>query len=64
MKKSYKVGIELPKTVKQALAMDVKNGKTLWVDAISNEMESVRVAFEVLPDGKSAPLATNLCDAI
>ena len=37
LKKSHKFGIELPKTVEQALALDAKNGNTLWVDAISKE---------------------------
>ena len=46
-------GIELPKTVEQAYAMDAKNDNTLWVDAISKGMENVRVMFEVLPDEKS-----------
>ena len=54
--KSHKFGIELPKTVEQALALDAKNGNTLWADAISKEMENVRVAFKVLPDGKSVPI--------
>ena len=31
-KKSHKFGIELPKTVEEALALDAKNGNTLWVD--------------------------------
>ena len=42
--------------MEQALALDAKNGNTLWADAISKEMENVRVAFEVLPDGKSVPI--------
>ena len=54
--KNHKFGIELPKTVEQALALDAKNGNTLWVDAISKEMENVRMAFKVLPDGKSIPI--------
>ena len=53
-KDSYKFGIKLPKTVEQALALDAKNGNVLWVNAISKEMENVRVAFDVLPYGKSA----------
>ena len=45
------------------MALDAKNGNTLWADAISKEMENVRVAFEVLPDGKSVSIATRLCNA-
>ena len=36
--------------------MDAKNGNTLSLDAISKEMENVRVTFEVLPDGRSVPI--------
>ena len=55
LKKSHKFG-KLLKTVEQTYALDAKNGKTLWADAISKEMENVRVAFGVSPDGKKAPI--------
>ena len=48
--------IKLPKTVEQAYVLDAKNGNTLWVDAISKEMDNVRVAFKVLLDEKSIPI--------
>ena len=54
--KSHKFGIDLLKTVEEALTLDAKNGITSWADATSKEMENVRVAFEVLPDGKSVPI--------
>ena len=47
-------GIELPKAVEQALALEVEIGNTLWAD--SKELEKVRVAFEILPDEKKAPI--------
>ena len=56
LKKSHKFGIELTKTVEQALTLEVKNCNTLWANAISKEMENVRVAFDVLPDGKLVPV--------
>ena len=40
--------------MEQALAQDAKNAYILWADAISKEMKNLRVAYEVLPDGKSA----------
>ncbi len=46
----------MPKTVKEALDLDRKNGNTLWADAIPNEMKEVRIAFNILPDGQSAPI--------
>jgi hypothetical protein len=33
----------VPKTVKEALALDCKNGNILWADAIAKEMKEVRV---------------------
>ena len=62
LKRSHKFGIELPKTVEEALTLDANDGNTLWADAISKEMENVRVAFEVLPDGKSVPIGAALND--
>ena len=55
LNRSHKFDKELPKTVKQVHALDAKNGNSLWADAISKEMESSRVAYKVLPDGKSVP---------
>jgi hypothetical protein len=46
----------VPKTVKEALALDHKNGNTLWADAIAKEMKEVCIAFNILPDGQSAPI--------
>ena len=55
-KRTHKFGIEVPKTVKEALALDLKNGNTLWADAIAKEMKEVCIAFNILPDGRSAPI--------
>jgi hypothetical protein len=56
LKRTHKFGIEIPKTVKEALALDRKNGNTLLVDAIKKEMREERIAFNILPDGSSAPI--------
>jgi hypothetical protein len=56
LKRTHKFGIEVPKTVKEALALYRKNGNTLWADAIAKEMKEVRIAFNILPDGHSAPI--------
>ncbi len=56
LKRTHKFGIEISKTVKEALALDRKNGNTLWVVAIAKEMREVRIAFNILPDGSSAPI--------
>ena len=44
--RSHKFGIEIPKTVKHALELDSRNSNTLWWDAIMQEMNNVRIAFE------------------
>ena len=49
------MGIEVPKTVKQAYELDRINGNTLWTEAIAKEMKNVRVAFWILPKEKTAP---------
>ena len=56
LKRTHKFGIELPKTVKEALALDRKNGNTLWADGIAKEMNEVHKAFDILPDGATAPV--------
>jgi hypothetical protein len=56
LKRTLKFGIEIPKTVNEALALDHKNGNTLWADAIAKEIREVRIAFNILPDGGSAPI--------
>jgi hypothetical protein len=56
LKWTHKFGIELPKTVKEALELEKKNGNTFWADAIAKEMKDVHVAFKILLDGQSAPI--------
>ena len=56
LKRTHKFGIEVPKTVKEALDLDRKNGNTIWADAIAKEMKEVCIAFNILPDGHSAPI--------
>ncbi len=55
-KRTHKFGIEIPKTVAEAIRIDKENGNTLWQDAIRKEMENVRVAFKVLNDGEEPPV--------
>ncbi len=54
LKRTHKFGIEVPKPVKEALALDRKNGNTLWADAIAKEMKEAHIAFNILPDGHFA----------
>ena len=52
---AQKFGIELPKTVKRALQIDVETGTTFWKDAINKEMKTVSVAFEIKDSKKPPP---------
>jgi hypothetical protein len=56
LKWTHKFGIALPKTVKEALELDNKNGNTFWADFIAKEMKDVCVAFKILLDGQSGPI--------
>ncbi|KAL7474129.1 LOW QUALITY PROTEIN: hypothetical protein ACHAW6_000121, partial [Cyclotella cf. meneghiniana] len=58
--RTHKFGIELPKTVEEAYAIDKATGTSFWHDAIELEMKNVRVAFDVLPDGV-VPLSDHQC---
>jgi hypothetical protein len=50
LKRAHKFGVELPKTVKEALELDKKNGNTFWADAIAKEMKDICVTFKILLD--------------
>eukprot|EP00804_Cyclotella_cryptica_P013817 CCRYP_019427-RA/>CCRYP_019427-RA protein AED:0.38 eAED:0.39 QI:0/0/0/1/0/0/3/0/267 len=63
-KRTHKYGIELPKTVEEAYAIDRATGTTFWHDAIEKEMKNVRVAFDVLADGVAPPQIISTYGAI
>ena len=42
--------------MEHALALNAKNCSTLWADKISKELGNIRVAFEILPYGKTTPI--------
>ena len=50
--RTHKFGIRIPKSVKEAIKLDCKNGNTLWWDAICKEMKNVRIAFEEFEGSK------------
>ena len=56
LKRTHKFGIEVPKTAKEALELDRKNGNTFWADTIAKEMKDICVAFRILLDGQAAPI--------
>jgi hypothetical protein len=48
--KTHKFGIELPKTVEEALRIDERTGTDFWRKAIEQEMKNVLPAFEFVDD--------------
>jgi hypothetical protein len=48
--RTHKFGIEMPKSVPGALAIDRRNGNSLWRNAIEKEMKNVMAAFEFKDD--------------
>ena len=54
-KVTHKYGVELPTTVQEAFDLDKKNGNTLWRDALTKEMENLKVAFDILERGQAPP---------
>jgi len=51
-KRTHKYGIQLPKSVKEALRINKDSGTTFWQDAMEKEMKNVAVAFEFPADDK------------
>ena len=55
-RRTHKFGIELRKTVCEALEIYHNTGTTFWCAALELEMKNVRVAFNVLKDGDNVPV--------
>ena len=53
----YQFGIRVPRTYREAVAIDKANGNTLWQDAIQKELDQIREyeTFIPRPDLKSPP---------
>jgi hypothetical protein len=61
LEEDSQVGIELPKSVKEALEIDRRTGTTFWIDAIAKEMKNVAPSFEFCDDDKM-PIDFKLID--
>ena len=55
-RRTQKFGIEVPRSVEDAVRLDKENGNTLWQDAIAKEMKSVRFGFRTLKSGEKVPV--------
>jgi hypothetical protein len=53
--RTHKYGIQLPKSVEEALRIDAKNGTTFWREAIEKDMKNVSQAFR-FNDDDSVPV--------
>ena len=53
-----KYGLKVPRTVKEALEIDLENGNSHWADAIKKELGNVLVAFKLLEDDEPIPTAS------
>ena len=61
LERKHNFCIELPKTVVAILALGARSGNTFWTNAITKEIENIRVAFKILPDGDESPVVSSLC---
>mmetsp|Transcript_10819 Transcript_10819/g.15256 ORF Transcript_10819/g.15256 Transcript_10819/m.15256 type:complete len:380 (+) Transcript_10819:2561-3700(+) len=51
---THKYGVEVPRTMNEAMEIDRKNQNRYWQNAIDKEMANVAVAFDILPSDKKA----------
>jgi hypothetical protein len=55
LKRNQKFGIDIPRTVEEALRIDKETNTTYWADAIEKEMRNNRVAYQFLEPGEKGP---------
>jgi hypothetical protein len=58
--RSHKFGIELPKSVKDALAINRPTITTYWKDAIDLEVKNADVSFQELEENEKVPIGYQL----
>ena len=56
LKWAHKSGIELMKTMAEALEIDCKTRTTLWANAIAKEIKDMKVTFKIQPEEHFAPI--------
>lgn len=59
-KRTHKYGIQVPKTVEEALRIDKETNTTLWETAIKKEMKNVMTAFKILEEDENVPVGSQL----
>ena len=56
--KQLKFGLKVPKSVKEALAIDAENNNDYWDKAIKKELGNVIIAFKLLEDDEPIPIGS------
>ena len=59
VRKTHKFGVEIPRSVEEALRLDSINNNSYWRNAIVKEMKNVRTAFRVLDNDEHIPVGYN-----
>jgi hypothetical protein len=54
-KQTHKFGIEVPKSWDDCVRLHKENDNTIWQDAVSKEMNNVRIAFKILNGEEAVP---------
>ena len=55
LNRTYKFGVELPRSATDAHAIEKKNGNNFWDEGIAKEVNNVQLAFDVVPNGHRMP---------
>ena len=58
-KVTHKNDVELPTSVAHTKKLDKKNDNALWIDAMSREIDNLKVAFGILKDGYKISVSHN-----
>jgi len=61
---THKFGIRIPKTIEEAMRIDMENGDTQWMDAVMKEMAKAGVAYTPMEGVTPEQVRKNMCDAL
>ena len=61
-RKNEKFGLEIPNSVKRALAIDRETGTKVWETALAKEIKNIWPVFEIKEPGESAPVGSTHID--
>ena len=61
---THKFGIRVPKTIDEAIRLDLENNNTLWMDAVKKEMSKAGVAYIPVEGVTADQVRSNRCDTL